>query len=123
MTKPPVDKTEKYYANKNKKLDLGRDVDVYAMWSFLLSISPLVIGFIPFINFLNVLTPLASIILGVIGINSIKKEPLKRKGKGFAIAGIVIGSIEIIIGILLLAFAFALFQGQTTTLINTSIIN
>ncbi|MFP4119283.1 MAG: DUF4190 domain-containing protein [Candidatus Woesearchaeota archaeon] len=123
MVPAPKDSTEQYYANKNKKLDLGRDVDVYAMWSFLLALSPLVTGLIPVINLLNILTPFASIILGIIGISSIKSNPSKKKGRGFAIAGIIIGAIEIIMIMLLFTFAFALFQGQTTTLINTTFIN
>lgn len=41
--------------------------------------------------------PLLSIVFGIIGLKNIKNSPTKYKGKGFAIAGLIMGSILLII--------------------------
>ncbi len=44
-----------------------------------------------------------AIIFSAIGLSKIKKDPIKWKGKGMAIAGLVIGIVDIIASLLLLA--------------------
>jgi hypothetical protein len=48
-----------------------------------------------------------SVILGAIGLKKINKNPDKYKGRGFAIAGIIIGSLEIV-GLLIMVVSFAI---------------
>jgi len=98
------DPAQEFYREKNAKYDLDRDVDSYAMWGFFLSWAPAIflLGFPPAL----VLVPffcLASILVSILSLVRIKDNK-KLKGKGFAIAGIVISFVILIIIVLLVSF-------------------
>jgi uncharacterized membrane protein len=98
------DKTQKVYSKQNKDLDIDRDVEPLAMWAFGVSVAPFVFGWFPIIGALFLFAPVVAIILGIVSLNKIKKMPSKLKGRGFAIAAIVIGAVEIILGVLAIIF-------------------
>jgi len=91
------DPAQELYEKKNKKLDLEREVDSYAMWGFILSLFSIYIGFVS----------LLALILSIIGLSRITKDNTK-KGKGFAIAGIVISCIVMLV--MLVFFRSFLFK-------------
>ena len=100
------DQAQKLYEEKNKSLDLNRNIDNYAMWSFGLAISLFILIGIPFINFLSPVISIVAIVFGIISITRIKKDS-NFQGKGFAISGIIIGLLELVI---MLFFILAYFQ-------------
>jgi|WetSurMetagenome_2_1015567.scaffolds.fasta_scaffold250656_2 hypothetical protein len=65
----------------------GKRVDQLALWSFITSLT----GFLLFGAI--ILGPLA-VILGGLSLRKFAKEPFKFKGKGLAIAGIIIGAVS-----------------------------
>jgi hypothetical protein len=102
------DRAQDLYDKKNKKMDLEREFDNYALISFFMSIGwPFVIAF-PFIGFLSILLPPVSIVLGAMSLKKIRVDK-KLKGRGFAIAGIIISSLTLffmILGIILVLTIF-----------------
>ncbi|MGM5480749.1 MAG: hypothetical protein ACQESC_04800 [Nanobdellota archaeon] len=116
------DKSEELYKKKNEKLDLNRDVEPFAMWSFILSLAPIAIIVVPFINLVLVATPFASIVTGIIGIRKCNKNTKKYKGKGFAIAGLVIGLVEILIGVLAIILFVTITQNEIVSVLNNSLL-
>lgn len=52
----------------------------------------------------------AAVVLGIIGLVKIKKNPGKFKGKGFAIAGIILGGFGYVVGILVFTVLAGLFM-------------
>jgi uncharacterized membrane protein len=52
---------------------------------------------------------IAGFVLGIIGLSNIKKNPGKYRGRGKAIAAIVIPVVLLILGIILLALLFLAF--------------
>jgi hypothetical protein len=70
-----------------------------------LAIASLILGIISFIPLLGVLPALVAIILGTIGLVKIKNNH-NLQGKGMAIAGIVLGSLGILLTILIYSALF-----------------
>ena len=99
--KKATDPAQKLYKEKNKSLDLEREVDTYAMWGFSLSLGIFFfIGVIPILFFVMWIIPFIAFTLCGISIYRIRKEN-KLKGLGFAITGLILSGIQIcaIIGI------------------------
>ena len=108
MTETIEDPAQALYREKNKELDLEREVDPYAMWAFALSFGFIYTSMIPFIGLLIVpICPFISVILGITSLNRIKKRK-DLKGKGFAIVAIIISGIQIIIGLMILVIGIGL---------------
>ena len=108
MTETIEDPAQVFYKEKNKDLDLEREVDPYAMWAFALSFGFIYTSMIPFIGLLIApVCPFVSVIFGIMSLNRIKKRK-DLKGKGFAIAAIIISGIEILIGLLILMIGIGL---------------
>ena len=102
MTETIDDPAQIFYKEKNKGLDLEREVDPYAMWAFVLSLGFMYLFMIPFIGALFIpFCPFVSLVLGIMSLDRIKKRK-DLKGKGFAIAAIIISTIQILIGLLIL---------------------
>lgn len=59
------------------------------------AIASFVLGLIPF----TILGPFAAVILGIVGLDRIRKHPERYRGKGFAVAGIILG---LLVAVLLL---------------------
>ncbi len=100
------DKAQEFYKKSNAQKIIKKELDSFAMWSFLLSIAPILILF-PIINFIIfIIWPILliiSITLGFLSIGRIKKNKLKY-GKGFAISGIIISFILIILSLIFLYY-------------------
>jgi ribosomal protein S19 len=65
--------------------------------------APALIGFIiSILGMFFIPIEVASLILGIIGLSQINNEPDRYKGKGFAIASIVISAVTLLLGILVL---------------------
>jgi len=71
--------------------------NVLATLSFSIALAPVILILIPYLSCLAFLCPLAAIILGIIALTQISKPGNFQAGKGFAIAGIVIGSLWFVI--------------------------
>ncbi len=78
-----------YYGSSVKKLN------TVALISFLCAMVSLIVAGIPL--------GLAALILGIIGLSQINNYPEMYKGKGFAIVGIIIGLISIVVVLALLS--------------------
>ena len=73
----------------------------HAVWSFVLT----AIAFVtPFLPFLSLPLSIAGVVLGHLGLSRITKSPIPRSGRGFAIAGLVLGYLAIVAGILWTSF-------------------
>ena len=97
VKKREVDPAQELYSKSKAAKEIQKDVDPYAMWSFILPFCIFPVAFFPFLNIMAFfLFPVISIILGIVGIVKINSEK-KTKGKGFAIAGIVLSSLWILL--------------------------
>lgn len=74
-----------------------RKTNVLAIISLAVAVAPVILIFIPYVACLAFLCPLAAIILGIIALTQISKPGNMQKGKGLAIAGIIVGGIWIIL--------------------------
>lgn len=93
------DKAAGMYKKKNKASGTSKDVDSVTTWGFVLSLIGI---YFMFLFFIGAIFGIASIILGIVGLNRIKNNK-NLKGKGFAIAAIVIGTIEVLVVLLIFA--------------------
>jgi hypothetical protein len=76
---------------------------------FWMVIGSLIGSFLPYVNILAGFAMIAGFVLGIIGLSNIKKNPGKYRGRGKAIAAIVIPIVILILGIILLALLFLAF--------------
>jgi hypothetical protein len=83
---PPVPQPAPVPASKRNTL---------ALISLIVALAPIILIFIPYVSCLAFLCPLAAIILGIIGLTQINKS--MQRGKGMAIAGIIIGGFWVIL--------------------------
>lgn len=67
-----------------------------------LAIVSLVLGIISYVTLLGLEKPIAAIIIGIIALKRLKKEEGGR-GKGYALAGIILGIIAIVAVIVIAA--------------------
>jgi len=76
-------------------------IDRFAKWAFTLSLVPFILLIYPKLFIFTPLLDLVAIFLGVISLVRIRKS--RQKGKGFAIAGIVISFLTLltIIGVVI----------------------
>ena len=72
-----------------------------AVIALILGIAGIVIVWIPVVNFLGFLLSVAAIVLGAIEIVRINQGKSSVKGKGFAITGIILGAVAIVLGIVI----------------------
>lgn len=81
--------------------------------SLITALAPLIINWIPVVQWFGLLSSIAAIILGAMGLKKVKASNGAETGKGMAIAGIVIGAVDIflfiiivvVIGLIIGAFA------------------
>lgn len=111
MSDEHIDPAQKLYKESKAAKEIKVEIDSYAMWSFGLSLGPvfsLMLSVLAFIVAPFVLIGLiVSVILGILSISRINQNK-KLKGKGFAIAGITLSSLQILFGI----FGFLFFAVQ-----------
>ena len=70
--------------------------------SLVFGILPWVMAWIPFVNFSGILWSILAIIFGALALKAIKEKPEELKGKGLAIAGLVLGIVGLIPTILVI---------------------
>jgi len=70
-------------------------IDRFAKWAFTLSLVPFILLIYPKLFIFTPLLDLVSIFLGIFSLVRIKKS--KQKGRGFAIAGIAISFLTLIL--------------------------
>lgn len=105
-TKPA--KQQKSQAEKKSAATTGK-TSGFAIASLVLGIFAVLIGWIPFLGWPFIILAL---VFGIKALGKIKKENLQ--GRGMAIAGIVLGSVGLLIVILMgFAFIFSLNSGTT----------
>lgn len=72
-----------------------RRTEGFSLAGFITSIAGLLFFALPF--------GLASLVFGILGLGKIQNKPDKLKGKGFAIVAIILGLLEIVIGIVIIS--------------------
>ncbi len=92
-----------------------------AIVGFALALAPIVLIFIPFLSCLAFLCPVAAIVLGIIALTQISKSGVFQKGKGLAIAAIVIGAVWFLLIPILVITGLTIF-GPNISNIFTNII-
>lgn len=93
------DKATEMYAKRNKASGLDKELHPLALWGFICAVAPFVGWAIPFLNILIVFFgPPVGIILSAIGLNKVKNDPKRYKGRGLALAGIIVGAAVIVLG-------------------------
>jgi len=80
-----------------------------------MAIASLVCGLLFWFSIPGLICSVLAIIFGIVQLNNIKKTPKKYGGKGMAIAGVVLGSVGILLWILLLVLS-AVFVGRMAAL-------
>jgi tetrahydromethanopterin S-methyltransferase subunit C len=81
-----------------------------AVLALIFGIAAIVISWVPFVNFLSLLLAIAAMVLGVIEIRRIDTGRTPVVGKSFAIAGIILGAVAVVLGVAL-SFVLSLFVG------------
>ena len=92
-----MDKAQELYNNSNASKQIKKEIHPLAMWSFGFAIAPLFLSFfwsIPILGLIIFLMPFISICLGSLSLFKIKGKFI---GKGFAIGGIIISIIQLLI--------------------------
>lgn len=97
-TKTVITKVSSY----EQQSDINSQKNQYKKKTETLSLLSFIFSIVGFFAFSILLGP-AAFIMGLAGINKIVKEPQSWKGKGFAIAGIIIGLIDTIAILIILA--------------------
>ena len=98
-----IDPAQELYANRNKSIGLEKSIDTYAIWSFGLTISQFILLGLWFLFPIFMILSVVGIILGALSLGRISKNS-DLKGRGFAIAGIIIGVLQLIGYIILIVF-------------------
>lgn len=94
------DLAQKLYDKRNKHLDIHKEVDSYATWSFGLSLVGL---YLCIYFFIFIWFPIIPLVLGIIGLSRINKNN-QVKGKAFAIISIILSVLEFFIMAILTYF-------------------
>ena len=81
-----------------------------AVLSLIFGVFGIVTAWIPIVNIVAYLLSVAAIVLGAIGIKKISQGSSSLKGKGMAIAGIILGAAAIVLGIIM-TFVFSITLG------------
>ena len=99
---PATKKTEKL--KKNDTLPKNK----LAKWSLILAGSGFLLVFIPYLNMLAPYLMVAGLVCGIIALSQIKKS--KERGKGLAIASLILGGVFLLTAIIAIAVLFSLFK-------------
>jgi hypothetical protein len=95
---------------RNKVID-ERKIDIVSLFSFITGVFSLFVLLIPFVGIISIPFGLLTFVLGIIGLRRINKNSERLMGKGFAIAGFVIGSLFILFLLLLILIIAAYWVG------------
>lgn len=87
-----------------------------ALTGFILSLVSWCLVWIPYLNFFSAVTWILAIIFSAVGLSKTKQNPHTMKGRGLAIAGLIISLAGIVVFLLLLLFFAALFVGLANSI-------
>lgn len=73
-------------------------------------VGPFVLGFLGPVVIIGFLFPVGAIVFGSIGIGAANKAPDRVGGKGMAIAGLVLGIVQVALGLLMVLFVFVILE-------------
>lgn len=79
-----------------------------AVLALIFGIGGIIISWVPFVVYLSFLIAIAAMVLGAIEFKRIDKGNSPSIGKGFAVTGIILGALTIVLGIVL-SFVLKLF--------------
>ncbi|MBI2657113.1 DUF4190 domain-containing protein [Candidatus Woesearchaeota archaeon] len=75
------------------------------------AVTSLVFGLLFWVPLLNIIFGLLAVFIGAISLANIKKEPEKYYGKGYAIAGIILGALPIVLSLIGIGLCAAGYRG------------
>jgi 4-hydroxybenzoate polyprenyltransferase len=93
--------------HKHKKEDLPK-TNKLAKWSLILTGSGFLSALIPYLAMLSPYLIAGGIVCGIIALSQIKKN--KEKGKGLAIASLVVGGVTVLVAIVAVAVLLSIFN-------------
>ncbi len=102
-----VRKKAKKQARKLAKNDPATVLDVPSLLSMIFGIFAFILT--PFTAF-AIFPAIAALVLGIIGLGRVKREEGYRTGKGFAIAGIALGGVWLLLALILLGLLLTVFR-------------
>lgn len=79
-----------------------------AVLALIFGIAAILISWVPIVVYLSFLIAIAAMILGAIELKRIDKGKSPSIGRGFAVTGIILGALTVVLGIVL-SFVFSLF--------------
>jgi hypothetical protein len=88
----------------------GRIVDGLSLTSMILGILAF-LGVITGLSWFSLVFAVGALVLGIIGLGRVNRDPGYLKGKGFAIAGIALGGSWFFLGLLAVAIIILAFNG------------
>lgn len=88
--------------NAKKQTPVKKKTHGLAVTSYIVALSGLAVAWF-IAGAVGIATGIVSLIFGIIALSKIKKQPEKYKGKGFAVLGIIIGALSLILSVLFVA--------------------
>lgn len=81
-----------------------------AVLALIFGIAAIVTSWVPFVNFLSLLIAIAAMVIGVVELKRIDRGTSSSAGRGFAITGIILGAVAVVLGVVL-SFILSLLIG------------
>jgi hypothetical protein len=94
--------------SKRDKKENPPKTNTLAKWSLILTGSGFLAALIPFLSMLSPYLIAGGIVCGILALSQIKKN--KEKGKGLAIASLVVGGVSVLIAIVAIAVLLSIFN-------------
>jgi len=94
--------------SKRDKKENPPKTNTLAKWSLILTGSGFLTALVPFLSMLSPYLIAGGIVCGILALSQIKKN--KEKGKGLAIASLVVGGVSVLIAIVAIAVLLSIFN-------------
>ena len=94
--------------SKRDKKENPPKSNTLAKWSLILTGSGFLTALVPFLSMLSPYLIAGGIVCGILALSQIKKN--KEKGKGLAIASLVVGGVSVLIAIVAIAVLLSIFN-------------
>ena len=72
-----------------------------AVMALIFGIAAIVTSWVPFVNYLSLLMAIAAMVIGVVELKRIDMDTSPSIGKGFTVAGIILGAAAVVLGVAL----------------------
>ena len=76
-----------------------------------LPIVSLILGIVSLCCYISPLTGIAALITGYLGLKNVKNDPANYGGKGLAVAGMIMGGLFLLVGVLYYLFLILVYAG------------